>query len=119
MCMPNWSSVIVYTPSSRNSLQEFNLWHWHLTVHCLRILAFNHPIKGSTVSFQVAYIISIVIFNIFLFHRYSCVGWPHKIEQQMEQTEKQLEEDEERFHKLQLSDTANFNDRIDGLSVRF
>ena len=35
----------------------------------------------------------------------------------MEQTEKQLEEDEERFHKLQLSDTANFNDRIDGLSV--
>ena len=49
--------------------------------------------------------------------KYSCVGWPHKIELQMLQTEKQLEEDEERFHKLQLSDTGNFNDRLDGLSV--
>ena len=45
------------------------------------------------------------------------MGWPHKIEQQMEQTELQLEEDEERFHKLQLSDTSTFNDKLDGLSV--
>jgi hypothetical protein len=37
----------------------------------------------------------------------------------MDVTEKQLEEDEERFHKLQLSDTANFNDRLDSLSVSY
>lgn len=46
------------------------------------------------------------------------IGWPHKIEQQMEQTELQLQEDEERFHKLQMSDQANYNDRLDTLSVR-
>ena len=37
---------------------------------------------------------------------------------QMEATFKQLEEDEERFHKLQLTDQANFNDRLDTLQVQ-
>lgn len=46
------------------------------------------------------------------------IGWPHKIELQMEQTERQLEDDEERFHKLQMTDQANFNDKMDTLSVR-
>ena len=46
------------------------------------------------------------------------MGWPYKIESSMEQTELALEEDEERFHKLQLSDTSTFNDKLDGLSVR-
>ena len=36
---------------------------------------------------------------------------------QMEQTEIQQEEDEERFHKLQMTDAANFNDKLDSLSV--
>ena len=49
--------------------------------------------------------------------RWTAVGWPYKIEQQMEQTEAQLEEDEERFRKLQLQDQANFNDRLDTLFV--
>ena len=35
----------------------------------------------------------------------------------MEQTYTQLEEDEERFHKLQMTDQANFNDKLDTLSV--
>ena len=35
----------------------------------------------------------------------------------MEQTERQLEEDEERFHKLQMSDQASFNDKLDTLSM--
>ncbi|KAK2170975.1 hypothetical protein NP493_1117g00049 [Ridgeia piscesae] len=47
--------------------------------------------------------------------KWTAVGWPYKIEQQMEQTEAQLEEDEERFRKLQLQDQANFNDRLDTL----
>ncbi|KAK2152282.1 hypothetical protein LSH36_335g03002 [Paralvinella palmiformis] len=49
--------------------------------------------------------------------KWTAIGWPHKIELQMEQTEKQLDEDEERFHKLQMSDTAAFNDKIDTLSM--
>ena len=35
----------------------------------------------------------------------------------MEQTSIQLDEDEERFHKLQLSDQANFEDKLDTLQV--
>lgn len=35
----------------------------------------------------------------------------------MEMTYTQLDEDEERFHKLQLTDQANFNDKLDTLSV--
>ena len=50
--------------------------------------------------------------------RWTAIGWPHKIEVQMEQTYNQLEEDEERFRKLQSSDQANFNDRLDTLQVR-
>lgn len=49
--------------------------------------------------------------------KWTTIGWPHKIEVQMEQTYAQLEEDEERFHKLQLTDQANFNDKLDTLSV--
>ena len=49
--------------------------------------------------------------------RWTAIGWPHKIEHQMEQTYTQLEEDEERFRKLQTSDQANFNDRLDTLQV--
>ena len=49
--------------------------------------------------------------------KWTMIGWPHKIELQMEATEKQLEEDEERFHKLQMSDQATFNDKLDTLSV--
>ena len=52
-----------------------------------------------------------------LVSRWTTIGWPHKIELQSEQTERQLEEDEERFHKLQLSDQASFNDKLDTLSM--
>lgn len=50
--------------------------------------------------------------------RWTAIGWPHKIERQMEQTYEQLDQDEERFRKLQGSDQANFNDRLDTLQVR-
>ncbi|XP_060604387.1 dynein axonemal heavy chain 1-like isoform X2 [Ruditapes philippinarum] len=49
--------------------------------------------------------------------KWTAIGWPHKIEVQMEQTYNQLEEDEERFRKLQTSDQANFNDRLDTLQM--
>lgn len=51
-------------------------------------------------------------------YRWTAIGWPHKIERQMEQTYDQLDQDEERFRKLQSSDQANFNDRLDTLQVR-
>ncbi len=49
--------------------------------------------------------------------KWTAIGWPHKIEFQMEQTYAQLEEDEERFRKLQTSDQTNFEDRLDTLQV--
>lgn len=49
--------------------------------------------------------------------KWTTVGWPHKIELQMAQTYEQLEEEEEKFHKLQLSDQTTFNDKLDSLSM--
>ena len=49
--------------------------------------------------------------------RWTTVGWPHKMVQMIEQVALQWEEDEERFRKLQLSDLAAFNDRVDALTV--
>ncbi|KAL5013927.1 hypothetical protein ScPMuIL_008197 [Solemya velum] len=49
--------------------------------------------------------------------KWTTIGWPHKIERQMEQTYEQLDQDEERFRKLQSSDQANFNDRLDTLQM--
>lgn len=37
----------------------------------------------------------------------------------MEQTLQQLDEDEERFRKLQQSDQTNFEDKLDSLQVTF
>jgi hypothetical protein len=37
----------------------------------------------------------------------------------LEQIEEQHKDDEERFKKLQLQDTANLNDRTDQLTVSF
>ena len=51
--------------------------------------------------------------------KWTTIGWPHKIETQMEQTLLQLDDDEERFRKLQMSDQTNFEDRLDGLQVGF
>ncbi|XP_059176982.1 dynein axonemal heavy chain 1-like [Physella acuta] len=49
--------------------------------------------------------------------KWTTIGWPHKIENQMEQTQLQLDEDEERFRKLQQSDQTNFEDKLDGLQM--
>ena len=54
---------------------------------------------------------------LILVTRWTAIGWPHKIERQMEQTSIQLDEDEERFRKLQMSDQANFEDKLDTLQV--
>ncbi|KAK0056678.1 dynein heavy chain 1 axonemal-like isoform X1 [Biomphalaria pfeifferi] len=49
--------------------------------------------------------------------KWTTIGWPHKIEVQMEQTLVQLTEDEERFRKLQQSDQTSFEDKLDGLQM--
>ena len=51
------------------------------------------------------------------FCRWTCVGWPHKIEVQLEATADHLEEDEERFHKNLLTEQNTFQDRLDGLNM--
>ena len=47
------------------------------------------------------------------------LAWPWKIRTMLEQVEEQHKDDEERFKKLQVQDTANLNDRMDQLTVRF
>ena len=50
-------------------------------------------------------------------HRWTCIGWPHKIQKQMEVTETTLEADEERFQKNLLGDQNTFQDRLDSLNM--
>ena len=47
------------------------------------------------------------------------MSWPWKISNMMVQVEEQHVEEEERFRKLQIQDTANLNDRMDTLIVSF
>lgn len=49
--------------------------------------------------------------------RWTCIGWPHKIQLQMEATEENLEADEERFQKNLLADQNTFQDRLDSLNM--
>lgn len=51
------------------------------------------------------------------FFRWNCIGWPNKIEQAIETTVKNLENDEDRFHKNLLDEQNSFQDRLDGLSM--
>ncbi|XP_066265764.1 dynein axonemal heavy chain 1-like isoform X1 [Branchiostoma lanceolatum] len=49
--------------------------------------------------------------------KWTAIGWPHKIVDQMDMTLQQLDEDEDRFRKIQLSDQNNFQDRLDTLQM--
>ena len=47
--------------------------------------------------------------------KWNLMSWPWKISNMMIQVEEQHVEEEERFRKLQIQDTANLNDRMDTL----
>lgn len=46
------------------------------------------------------------------------MGWPKKIGDQVEATELQLEEDENKFQKNLQNDQSNFDDRLDTIEVQ-
>lgn len=50
--------------------------------------------------------------------RWGLLSWPWKLNNMTQQVEEQHVEDEERFKKLQVQDTANLNDRMDSLIVK-
>ena len=49
--------------------------------------------------------------------KWTTLAWPSKIRNLVEEIEANLEEDEERFRKLQVSDLASFSEKIDSLTV--
>lgn len=49
--------------------------------------------------------------------RWTVIGFPHKIQQQIETTELSLLSDEEHFQKNLLSDQTTFQDRLDTLNM--
>ncbi|XP_076826201.1 dynein axonemal heavy chain 1-like isoform X3 [Clavelina lepadiformis] len=49
--------------------------------------------------------------------KWTAIGWPKKLEDQMETTYASLQELEQHFHKLQLADQNNFQDRLDTLQM--
>ena len=51
--------------------------------------------------------------------KWGLLSWPWKLSNMTQQVEEQHVEDEERFKKLQIQDTANLNDRLDSLIVSY
>lgn len=51
--------------------------------------------------------------------KWTTLAWPSKIRNLVKEIEENLEEDEERFRKLQIADVASFSDKIDSLTVGF
>ena len=49
--------------------------------------------------------------------RWAAIGWPQKILTQMEEAAAQHLEDEQSFHKIQMVDQNNFQERLDSLQV--
>ncbi|KAL7843672.1 hypothetical protein AOLI_G00251840 [Acnodon oligacanthus] len=49
--------------------------------------------------------------------KWTAMAWPHKILTQMENVQMQHVEDEERFHKIQLVDQNNFQERLESLQM--
>ena len=49
--------------------------------------------------------------------RFNMIAWPFKIDQAIAQVTINQEEEEDRFQKLQLQDTAAFNDKLDSLQM--
>ncbi|CAF4566002.1 unnamed protein product [Rotaria socialis] len=49
--------------------------------------------------------------------KYGLLAWPWKIRTMLEQVDEQHKEDEERFKKLQVQDTAALNDKMDQLTM--
>ena len=55
--------------------------------------------------------------HFFFVFRWTVIGFPHKIQQQIEATELALQADEEHFQKNLLSDQTTFQDRLDTLNM--
>ena len=49
--------------------------------------------------------------------RWTAIGWPQKILNEMEEVAAQHVEDEQSFHKIQMVDQNNFQERLDSLQV--
>ena len=58
--------------------------------------------------------ISVLCFGV---RRWEALSWPYKIMQIVEKTLLVLEEDYERFAKLQASDTVSMEERLSSLTV--
>lgn len=58
-----------------------------------------------------------LVLSTFTCIRWTCIGWPYKIQLQMEATEASLDADEERFQKNLLADQNTFQDRLDSLNM--
>ena len=49
--------------------------------------------------------------------RWDTLSWPRKILDQIEMTENQMEQDEQKFHKKLIDDQAQLEDKLDTLQV--
>lgn len=50
-------------------------------------------------------------------NKWEAIGWPYKIQLQMEDTDVFLKEEEEKFHKLQIKDEFDLRDKTETLTA--
>ncbi len=50
-------------------------------------------------------------------HRWTTMAWPSKIADQIELTEEQLDQDEQKFQKKLQDDQTQLDDRLDSVQV--
>lgn len=51
-------------------------------------------------------------------NKWEAIGWPHKIQLQIEETEMLLQEEEETFYKLQIKDEFDLRDKTETLTAQ-
>lgn len=51
-------------------------------------------------------------------NKWEAIGWPHKIQLQMGETELYLTEEEEKFYKLQIKDEFDLRDKTETLTAQ-
>ncbi|XP_072239156.1 dynein axonemal heavy chain 1 [Leuresthes tenuis] len=99
-------------PNSIEELTEKREWMKHIPK---QLKSYKEHIGKTLSDYEVIDGTYYCLTNEDVNKKWTAIGWPHKIICQMQTITIQHEEDEERFHKIQLSDQSKFEDNLDFL----
>ena len=65
----------------------------------------------------ILYRVTQCLIVIFFLFRWDTLAWPRKVLDQIDITENQMEQDEQKFHKKLIDDQTQLEDKLDTLQV--